>query len=793
MDAYREFLETKRVQARPLGFEPGELHGALFGFQRDIVRWALRLGRAAVFAGCGLGKTLMQLVWAARVACHTGRPVLVLTPLAVGRQTVREAEKFGLPVTLCATQDDVETLWINVTNYEKLHHFDPSAFAGVVLDESSILKSYTGKTKQALIASFAETPYRLACTATPAPNDHMELGNHSQFLGVMDSNEMLTRWFVNDSMETGNYRLKRHAEEDFWRWVSSWAVCLERPSDLGYEDAGFDLPPLELVEDVVRVDLADGAGNGQLFRSESLSATAMHREMRRTAAARAARVAELVAAEPGEPWLIWCNTNYEADEAKKRIPEALEVRGSDPEAAKEKKLDAFSRGEAKVLITKPSIAGFGMNWQHCARVAFLGLSYSFEQAYQAIRRTWRFGQTRPVRAYYVVADTEGEVLRAVREKQAAHERMQVNMVAAMQGGSLHNIEAGRRLRMDVDAAVAEGSGWTLHRGDCVDVVRTLPDNSVGCTVFSPPFSNLYIYSDSYRDMGNTSDDGEFFAHFDFLVPELLRVTKPGRLCLVHCKDLPCYKNRDGAAGLRDFPGAIIRSMERHGWQFHSRCTIWKDPVIEMQRTKTHGLLYKELCKDSCASRQGMADYLLAFRKWEGDEFSDPVAAGAERFDRYSGLKPPDPTEIADECQLSRPLRDARGRWPRWNPFPVGSEAYRQWSIHVWQRYASPVWMDIDQTDVLNCEPGRERNDEKHICPLQLGVIERALLLWSNPGDLVLSPFAGIGSEGYVAVRLGRKFVGSELKDSYWRVAARNLGRAAGEAAAPPTLFDTLAS
>lgn len=324
---------------------------------------------------------------------------------------------------------------------------------------------------------------------------------------------------------------------------------------------------------------------------------------------------------------------------------------------------------------------------------------------------------------------------------------------------------------------ASGTGWQMYNGDCCEVLKGIPDNSIHFGIHSPPFVNLYIYSDSEADMGNCSGRAEFSQHYQFVARELFRVTMPGRICAVHCKDLPAYKGLDGAAGLVDFPGDCIRVFEESGWQFHSRCTIWKDPVIEMQRTKNHGLLYKELCKDSSCSRQGMADYLIAFRKWDGDNFPEPVTQGAERFDRYIGMEPPDCERVANDAGVRCPSRTGDGRWPKRCPFEPGSQAERLWSIMCWQKYASPVWFDIDQTNVLNYEMARADQDEKHICPLQLDVIERAIHLWSNPGDVVLSPFAGVGSEGVGAIRLGRKFVGIELKDTYFAHACQHLTKA----------------
>jgi DNA modification methylase len=770
---YEEFLKTKAVDAPRTGFDAGQIHESAKPFQTDIIRWALKRGRAAIFADTGLGKTFMQLEWARHVAENVG-PVLILAPLAVAAQTVREAQKFGIKGVAHVHAPSGDS--IQVTNYEKLHKFNPSDYAGVVLDESSILKSYMGKTKRAIIDAFAGHRFKLACTATPAPNDHLELGNHAEFLEVMASNEMISRWFLNDTMKAGGYRLKKHAAKDFWRWVASWAVSVTMPSDLGYSDDGYILPALSIESHTVAVDITSDT-DGRLIRVPDMSSTAIHRELKRTTADRAAKVAEIVAA-PGQ-WLVWCYSDYEADALLKAIPEARDIRGSQAEAAREATLNDFTDGRLRVFISKPQLSGFGMNWQHCNQVAFVGLSYSFESYYQAIRRVWRFGQQRPVACHIVQAETEGALIATIESKEREFRSMRKEMTAAMAEESVRQLRDDA-LVITLPDEKREGSGWTLYNADCVTKARQLPSDSVGLSVFSPPFSNLYIYSDSIADMGNTEDDEEFMAQFRFLIRELHRITIPGRNCAVHCKDLPLYRGRDGAAGLRDFPGRIIREFEAEGWTFHSRVTIWKDPVIEMQRTKNHGLLYKQLCADSAASRQGMADYIITFRKWNAEaEFADPVTSGGERFERYVGLEPPDASVVAYDAGVPVPAH-SNGKWPRFNPFPVGSEAHRLWSISVWQRYASPVWMDINQTDVLNKDLARDSDDERHICPLQLDVIERCIHLWSNAGDLVFSPFTGIGSEGYVALKCGRRFVGTELKRGYFEIAARNLADACGD-------------
>jgi DNA modification methylase len=717
---YDAFISAKTKNHGQCGFEPRPFTVPLYDWQKQIVEWAVKKGRAALFEDCGLGKTAQQIEWASQVFRETGGSVLILTPLCVSEQTRAEAERFGVCASIIDSGDQIAKPGIFITNYEKLEHFDCSVFAGVVLDESSILKSFTGKTRAALTSSFASTPYRLCCTATPSPNDYTELGQHADFLGVCTPQQMLCTYFINDTFNTGDWRLKRHAESAFWKWLASWAACVSKPSDIGFSDEGYILPPLVMKTVMVEVDQAEDRGD-DLFRIATLSATTMHKEMRMTSGKRADAVAEIVS-KSADQWVIWCNTNDEADALASRIPEAIEVRGSDTHAQKKKALSDFLTGDARIIITKPSIAGFGLNWQHCSHVAFVGLSYSFEDFYQALRRTYRFGQRKEVNAFIVQAQTEGAIIRSIERKIKQHKQMQESMKNAANELRLAKPES-QTLKTDI--TTMKGRSWTIHHGDCVRVCKTIPDQSIGLSVFSPPFADLFTYSSDPQDMGNCDNMDQFMAQFGFLIQELRRVMKPGREVCVHCVDLLSTKWKSGRIELQDFSGAIIREFWKHGFLFHSRITIWKSPVTEMQRTKAHGLLYKTLTSDSSASRVGVPDYLLVFRT--PGESLDPVVKDKSKY-------------------------------------PV------DW----WQEVASPVWMTVDQGRVLNGESARQEEDERHICPLQLDVSERAIELWSNEGDLVFSPFAGIGSEGYSALRLKRKFVGAELKQSYADQAVANL-------------------
>jgi hypothetical protein len=442
--SYEDFLRCKAVSAPEVGFDvaPDEIGEHLFPFQRDIVRWAAKRGRAAIFADCGLGKTAMQLEWARLVVEHTGGRVLILAPLAVSSQTVREGARFGTAVVYATDQEAAGDAPIVVTNYERLKRFDVSSFAGVVLDESSILKSFMGAVKRALVEACAPLRFRLACTATPAPNDHLELGNHAEFLGVMSSHEMIARWFINDTSTFGTYRLKGHAIEDYWDWVASWAQCIGAPSDIGHSDEGFVLPELRQIPHIIEVDLLADRGDS-LFRVPDMSATAVHKEKRRTAAERAARVAEIVAAEPEESWIVWCDTDYEACELAARIPGATEIRGSHPLKRKEAAALDFVDGRLRVLISKPKIFGWGLNFQVSARVAFVGATFSYESYYQAIRRSWRFGQRRPVDVHVVMASTESSVWGVLTAKRDGHDEMRRQMSAAAQRAAAKDHVADR--------------------------------------------------------------------------------------------------------------------------------------------------------------------------------------------------------------------------------------------------------------------------------------------------------------------------------------------------------------
>ncbi|WMT85591.1 helicase [Pelagibacterium sp. 26DY04] len=447
--SYEQFLAAKAMVDPATGITDRiELPEFLFPHQRDITQWSLRRGRAAIFAGTGLGKTLMELVWAHEVSRYTRKPVLLLAPLAVSHQHEREADAFGIPARVVNAQSDGV---IEVTNYQKLDRFALGELGGVALDESSILKSTDGKYRTKLIQDCADVPFRLAATATPAPNDFMELGNHAEFLGAMSYTDMLATFFTHDGGDTQKWRLKGHAETEFWKWMASWAVMLRKPSDLGYSDEGYDLPPLKRQQHVVSAEYAPSMETGLLFPMEARTMQERIAARRDTVGERVELAASITPTD--RPFVWWCNLNAESEALAAAIPGAVEVKGSDSDDAKERKLRDFTSGDIRVLITKPSIAGFGMNWQHCADTGFVGLNDSFEQIYQAERRFWRFGQKKPVTVHFISAETEGAVVANLRRKERDAERMAAAMVEHMADLSAEVVRGMARTRSDYNPTI----------------------------------------------------------------------------------------------------------------------------------------------------------------------------------------------------------------------------------------------------------------------------------------------------------------------------------------------------
>jgi DNA modification methylase/superfamily II DNA or RNA helicase len=738
MSKLQEFIEKKRLKAQFYGKEISrdDIHPLLKEFQKDAVAWACRKGRAALFLDTGLGKTYAQLEWARLI----GEKTLIIAPLSVARQTMRMAGDIDMVVKYVRHQSECDAQ-ICITNYEMLDEFDPSHFGAVVLDESSILKSLDGKTRTKLLNMFGDTPYRLACTATPAPNDQTEIGNHAEFLGICRMNEMLAMFFIHANKvvesDAGNgrilktkqsgdkgqeWRLRNYAREKFYEWMSSWSLSLKKPSDLGYDDNGYILPALTITPSFVDVDYKP---DDQLFFT-GLSGIQDRHNVRKVTLTERVKVAADLVNNSDEQWLVWCGLTAEGDALEEAMPGAVQVEGSDPLEVKIAEIEKFQDGKTRVLITKPKIAGFGMNFQNAHNMVFVGLSDSWEAYYQCIRREWRFGQTEPVNVYIVLSEVEREIYANVMQKEAIAKRMSDELIARLKTYEKDEIMNKTVVKNDYAEATVTGRDFTAMLGDSCQRLGEIDENSIDLSVYSPPFADLYTYSASEMDLGNSKNWDEFFQHYAFIIRELLRVTKVGRMTCVHVSDIAAMAMKDGYIGLRDFPGAVVNAYTSEGWTFFGRAIVTKNPQAQAIRTKAHGLLFATLRKDSSDSRPAILDQILIFKKpGENDVPILPVENG----------------EIDNE------------RWIDW---------------------AGGIWTGISESDTLQYTTARAADDEKHICPLQLGTIERCIKLYSNPGETILTPFMGIGSEAYQALRFNRKAIGIELKESYFNIAVKNL-------------------
>lgn len=727
MDEYLKFLQTKQKTFTESGFEvnENELSDSLKDFQKYGISIALKKGRFAFFFDCGLGKTFCQLEWAKQVHKKTGKKVLILAPLAIVEQTKKEAGKFN-----------ISSECFDITNFDQLKNVDESIYSGIVLDESSILKGRDGKLSSLIIKKFKGTPYKLACTATPSPNDHMELGQHSEFLGGMTYLEMLAMYFVHDGGETSKWRLRKHAKDSFWKYVATWSMAIDNPKTLGFCGDGYDLPEIEYIEHIIPVE----NNTGTLFADVAVSATDLHKDLKRSFDKRMQVAIDLINSND-EQWIVWALSNAETDFISKKLNNCVNVQGSDTPEYKAKHLNGFANKEFKTLVTKTSIASFGMNYQNCHNMVFLSYDFKFEQFYQAVRRCYRFGQKEKVKVHILIPESQTNVRQSILEKQQKHKEM----IHEMSKYSADSDYSTNETKFKVTEKEVKTDNYWILNGDCVLESKKIPDNSADISIFSPPFPELYVYSDKAEDMNNVSDFTQFESHFKFLIPELKRIVKQGRIVAIHCMDSPVQKGKEGFIGLRDFSGDLIKWFQEYGFIYHSRVTIWKDPVVEMQRTKALGLLHKTIKKDSSMSRVGIPDYVLIFRNGDGNE--TPITH-----------QDSDPTK------------------PDYLP------------VDLWQKYASPVWYDINYQNTLQYRSARDGNDEKHITPLQLETIERLLHLYSNEGETCFSPFGGIGSEGFQAIKMNRKSISIELKDSYFVTNVKNHKSISDEKASVITLF-----
>jgi DNA modification methylase len=745
---YQDFLASKRVIAQTSGLEVSldDIHDGLFPFQKVLVQWSLRKGRAAIFSDTGTGKTRIQVEWSHLVNILTSKRVLILAPLSVARQTVSEAAKIGVHVHYTRLGDDLVG-GINITNYEMLSHFNPDDFGAIVLDESSCLKAIESKTRVKLIEMFQDTPYKLCCTATPAPNDITEIANHAEFLGISTRGKMLSMFFIHDGMSTARdgWRLKGHAHEAFYQWLASWSMSVKKPSDIGdFSDKGYNLPPLHIEPCIVRSDYVP---EGQLFFAGLKGIQERTKARKGTIAERVEETVKLVNSNQ-EQWIIWCGLNDESATVTKAIPGAIEIVGSDSSDKKIKAIEDFQDGKIRVLVSKPSIFGYGINLQNCSHMVFLGLGDSYELYYQSIRRCYRFGQVNPVHAYIVLSEVEEEIFQNVKRKEEEAQNMSKELIKHVQQFERDEIENNIQKKSMYQEDASKNDNYHLMLGDSCQRLKELEDNSVDNITTSPPFAHIYTYTDLPHDLSNNVSTEAFYQHFNYIVDEMLRVLKPGRNACIHVAQLPATKMHDGFIGMHDFRGQIIQAFSGRGFQYFGDITIDKNAQIQATRSKRKNLLFVQLNKDSAWMSPCFADYLIIFKK--PGENAVPIK-----------------TDVTEQ------------EWIEWAK-PIWKGAKDNGEVEFPDDWTSPVWYNIRETDVLNVIEAREKKDEKHVCPLQLGLIERCIRLWSNPGEIILDPFTGIGSTGYVAIQQRRRFVGCELKPSYYKTACKNIEKALNE-------------
>jgi len=839
-DAYNTFLESKAPTASRAGLEvePQDLHESLFPFQRDAVRWALRGGRRALFEGFGLGKTRQQLEMLRQIQQREGGRQLIVCPLAVIPEFQSEAEALGMtPPPYVRSEEEAEAACaegqrVHLTNYTRVRdgHLPAGYVAGYTsasLDEASVLRGYGTKTYQEFLPLFEHVPYRFVATATPSPNRFKELIHYAAFLGVMDTAQALTRFFKRNSQKAGDLTIYPHKEREFWLWVSTWALFIRKPSDLGYSDDGYDLPPANVHWHEIEVSHEDAGvdnwGQRRMFRQAVLGLQEAAREKRDTLPLRLEKAHEIM--EAGAPeeeserhWILWHHLERERKAIEKAFEQATTVYGSQDPERRADLLRAFADGETSLLATKPSIAGSGCNLQrHCSDAIFLGIDYGFNDFIQALHRIQRFGQDEPVDAHIIYADSEQNIRRVLEEKWEKHERLSSQMTTIIRKHGLSDASKNADMRRKIgrERREREGQHYRSVCADCVEETRRMATESVDMICTSIPFGTQYEYCESYNDFGHNEDNGRFFDQMDFLVPELLRVLKPGRVAAVHAKDRVRFGSKTGLGfpTVDRFSDQTADAFERHGFHFFGRIVITTDVVRE--NNQTYRLGWSEQCKDGTKMGVGMPEYVMLFRKAPtdlSDSYADePVAREKDDYPRRQwqidahahwrsgGDRLLRPSELASMSPSS--VRAWYERYSRANVYDydahveMGRELEERGRLPASFMLLEPpshrpdVWTDVTRMRTLNTGQS-QRREMQHVCPLQLDVVERLIDRFSAEDETIYDPFAGLMTVPYVAVESGRDGVGVELNEEYWRMGNDYLRAAEAERAAP-TLFDAL--
>ena len=827
---YQEFLEQKIDVAPLVGLDvqASQLSPALKYHQRDSVLWALRGGRRALFAAFGLGKTVMQLEWARIVAERTGGQVLIVAPLNVRREFYDDATHIlhQQPPVYVKTQAEAESLGARVpvviTNYERVRDgdIDPRRFAGVTLDEAATLRSFGSKTYQVFLDKFKGVRYKLVNTATPSPNRYKELIHYAGFLEIMDTGQALTRWFKRDSTKANNLTLYPGREREFWIWCASWGLFLQKPSDLGYSDEGYSLPPLEVRYHRLQTDLADAGSepNGQmkLMRDAAFGLRDAAREKRESIGARVAEAKRIIDEAPAdEHFVLWHDLEAERHALTAALPECVDIHGTMDLEERERRVEAFAYGETRLFATKKSLSGSGCNFQrYCHRAIFLGIDYEFNDFIQAIHRIYRFLQTWPVVIDIIYMDSEEEILRVLKQKWKQYEELTETMAGIIREYGLGTaaMESLKRT-IGVERVEVTGEHYRAINNDCVEELKNWPDNSVDMILTSIPFGNHYEYSPSYNDFGHNPDDDAFFQQMEYLTPNLLRVLRPGRVAAIHVKDRILFGNATGLGmpSVEPFHADTIAHFRKHGFVFFGMVTIVTDVVRE--NNQTYRLGWTEQCKDGSKMGVGCEEYLLLFRKLPTDTskaYADvPVKKSKDAYTRAQwqidahGFWRSSGDRLVTKAELQAApvskLQDLYRRYSRQNVYSYEDHVALAKQLDADGRlpatfmvcapgsWTDSVWDDINRMRTLNTSQ-RLKKRELHICPLQLDVVERAIERWSNPGDLILDPFGGLMTVPYMAVKMDRRGAGIELNSDYFRDGLGYL-QEAEDARDVPTLFD----
>ncbi len=825
---YRDFLLSKMVAADHQGIdvEPEDVNPALQPHQRDAVVWAVRGGRRALFESFGLGKTVQQIEILRLITQQEGGQALIVAPLEVRHEFVRDGHNIlGVDIEYVRTMTEIKANnhQILITNYERVRDgdIDPNYFTVVTLDEASVLRGYGTKTYQTFLTKFQKVRYKFVATATPSPNKYKELIHYAGYLGIMDTGQALTRFFKRDSTKANNLTLYPHKEEEFWLWMSTWALFITKPSDLGYDDTGYDLPPLKVIYHEVAVDHATAGaeddGQIKMFRDAAIGLKDAAKEKRESIPDRVAKMREIIDADPDEHYIIWHDLEAERKAIKKELPEVKWIYGSQQEDERAQTSIDFADGRIKYLATKPRISGSGVNFQrHCRKAIFLGVGYKFNDFIQAIHRIYRYLQPGYVEIHIIHSESEQAILDALKAKWNQHNALVEQMTAIVRKHGLASTDVITKLARNIFDGRNEVTGkrFTAVHADNVFETVNMADNSVDLIVTSIPFSNHYEYTPTYNDFGHTRDNDQFFEQMDYLTPELMRILKPGRVAAIHVKDRILFGNATGTGmpTVDPFSDLTTAHMRAHGFQFFGRITVVTDVVRE--NNQTYRLGWTEQTKDGTKMGVGCPEYILLFRKLPTDTSrayaDDPVVKtkaeytraqwqiDAHAFWRSSG----DRLLVAEEL-ANIPVSDLQAIYREYTRETIYN--YRE---HVelakeleerkklpasfmvvapgsWQQ--DHVWDDVNRMRTLNGEQARKEL-EMHVCPLQFDIVERLINRFSNKGELVMDPFAGLMTVPYMAVKMGRRGLGIELNEDSFRDGVMYL-RMAEQEVDHPTLFD----